>query len=230
MTGRRPSPRGRDGFTLIELLVVIAIIAVLIGLLLPAVQSAREAARRAQCVNNLKQISLAASNYADVVGTLPMGWPLEWDYAHSLTLGSRHSVFVALLLFLEQRAIFDAVNFNFTVYTAQNQTIHGVGLATLRCPSDPAVMNQTTLPTGTFGVDPVLMHHGSYATNDGTWLLYWQQDPIPQTSMNGPFYLSSKVRYADITDGTSNTFLFGEHGHAYLAPSIQRFAKVAVSL
>src|SRR5688500_5993806 len=100
---RRDSPRSdRDGFTLIELLVVIAIIGILIGLLLPAVQSAREAARRVQCTNNLKQIALAMHNYIDAAGTLPMGVPFRTE-AISGESWTNHSIFVSLLPYLEQK-------------------------------------------------------------------------------------------------------------------------------
>src|SRR5207248_3042102 len=110
------------GFTLIELLAVIAIIAVLIGLLLPAVQSAREAARRAHCLNNLKQIALAAHNYLDAVGALPQGMPFRRaDFDPQLWFGSnQHSVFVALLPHLEQQPLFNAVNFDVDIWSAPN--------------------------------------------------------------------------------------------------------------
>src|SRR5215472_12251325 len=100
----------RKGFTLIELLVVIAIIAVLIALLLPAVQSAREAGRRAQCTNNLKQITLAALNYQDAVGCFPMG--SSYKASTMGWLNYSHSVFVALLPYFEQKTLYDATNFN----------------------------------------------------------------------------------------------------------------------
>src|SRR5262245_33497814 len=107
---------GRGGFTLIELLVVITIIAVLIGLLLPAVQSAREAARRAQCTNNLKQIALAAQNYLDTNLVLPQGMPFQVDGNNpgATAFGqvwNAHSVFVAMLPQLEQQPLFNGINF-----------------------------------------------------------------------------------------------------------------------
>ena len=102
------------GFTLIELLVVIAIIAVLIALLLPAVQGAREAARRAQCVNNLKQIGIALHNYHDAHGILPIGCQgfQSWDTSCSY-FPRLHSMFTAILPYVEQATVFNAVNFSF---------------------------------------------------------------------------------------------------------------------
>jgi prepilin-type N-terminal cleavage/methylation domain-containing protein/prepilin-type processing-associated H-X9-DG protein len=218
----RPShPVGdRSAFTLIELLVVIAIIAVLIGLLLPAVQSAREAARRTQCVNNLKQIALAAHSYLDAVGALPQGMPFQvnGNAPGASALGqvsTAHSVFVAMLPQLEQQPLFNAINFNMNMYNAPNFTVHGVGIGTLRCPSDYGVSEPRTLPDGSMQ-DPgaVTMRYTSYTGNAGTWVLWFQQDLPPQRYMNGLFHIRSAVRLAEITDGTSNTMIFGEHAHS----------------
>ena len=110
----RQSRSVRQGFTLIELLVVIAIIAVLIGLLLPAVQQAREAARRMQCANNLKQIALAANNYHDAYGCYPQGVQFTFDFSTS----GHH---VALLPYLEQVPLFNAMNFDWVVPCVRRQ-------------------------------------------------------------------------------------------------------------
>src|SRR5262245_54605608 len=123
MSGPNRRRAGRPGFTLIELLVAISVIGVLIALLLPAVQSAREAARRLQCTNHLKQIALAAQNYLSAVGTLPQGMPFQVDMntpgatAWGQTYVS-HSVFVSLLPFLEQQPVFDRVNFQVSIFNA----------------------------------------------------------------------------------------------------------------
>ena len=108
---RRSSSRSiSTGFTLIEILVVIAIIVVLISLLLPAVQNAREAARRAQCSNNLKQLALAAANYHNIYGSYPIGvqFTFGWNTA---------SHWVAMLPQLEQKPLFDSMNFDWNLYS-----------------------------------------------------------------------------------------------------------------
>ena len=109
-------PMNRNAFTLIELLVVIAIIAVLIGLLLPAVQMAREAARRAHCVNNLKQLALALHNYADANGVLPMGYCNQWCEWLPDAMCISHGPFVAMLPQIEQQALYNAENFDRNVF------------------------------------------------------------------------------------------------------------------
>src|SRR5690348_12805922 len=122
--------RSQRGFTLIELLVVIAIISVLIALLLPAVQAAREAARRTQCVNNLKQIVLATNNYHDAWGCYPQGVQFTFNYSTA----SQH---VALLPFLEQVPLFNLVNFDWNMNSYENTTIWGaVRPMVFVCPSD----------------------------------------------------------------------------------------------
>src|SRR5512135_1606395 len=114
----------RRGFTLIELLVVIAIIAVLISLLLPAVQSAREAARRAQCVNNMKQLGIAMHNYHDVVGSFPTSfWRNTIDQGQTAANGTnRHSWFAMILPYIEQTNIYNAMNFSVGVGGRINAT------------------------------------------------------------------------------------------------------------
>jgi prepilin-type N-terminal cleavage/methylation domain-containing protein/prepilin-type processing-associated H-X9-DG protein len=210
----------RRGFTLVELLVVISVVGVLIALLLPAVQAAREAARCIQCKNNLKQIALAALNYHDVNNALPQGimdqqsFPTPSPYPHTTT----GSIFVSLLPYLEEKPVFDAVNFNLNMYNAPNFTISGVGIGALWCPSDFNVSQSKTLPDGSL-LDPgaVTMHYSSYAGNAGTWFLDWGQQPVPQDGkMNGLFHINSAVTFAQITDGTSNTMAFGERAHSLL--------------
>lgn len=144
------------GFTLIELLVVIAIIGVLIALLLPAVQSAREAARRAQCTNNLKQIGLACHNYVDAMGSFPANLYLHPNYATSTYSWNNSSWLVFLLPYMEQRAVYNAVNFNIMWGTTrlgnwnamylgtQNTTVRQTVLSSLLCPSDSSNAQDTS--------------------------------------------------------------------------------------
>src|SRR5262249_14504515 len=128
----------RPGWTLIELLVVIAIVGILIALLLPAVQAAREAARRLQCTNNLKQLALAALNYESANGVLPSSsWCGNRGRGPFGEPGYGHSQFAYMLNFLEQSAVFNAQNFSWGHYGSENSTVAGTLINALVCPSDP---------------------------------------------------------------------------------------------
>jgi prepilin-type N-terminal cleavage/methylation domain-containing protein/prepilin-type processing-associated H-X9-DG protein len=221
--------RARRGFTLIELLVVIAIIGVLIALLLPAVQAAREAARRAQCVNNLKQIALAAQNYHDQYGSFPIGSPIQLDPLLGYAAES-NSTFVAMLGQFEQQPLFNAVNFSRSIYVMENQTVFKTGLSTLWCPSDGRI-------TRTSSIGPYLnspnfqFKFTSYAGNTGTYfpeVLLWgtfgtnPNDPAYMNRaapLNGIYTYNMTRRIADVTDGTSNTFIYGERANGMFVAS-----------
>ncbi len=233
MTSRSTTGSTR-GFTLIELLVVIAIIAVLIALLLPAVQSAREAAHRAQCTNNLKQLGLAALNYEQGTGVLPGGSYSSWDPYHNYW-SANFSCFVHMLPYFEQQPMYSATNFNLTRYNVQNMTIAGVKVASLSCPSDltdsvPILPNPPsgTTPGWNFGYDqyPTTQQFNqaftSYGGCSGTFISKYyigikSTNPTQVLAqMNGIIYADGAVKIAAITDGTSNTFLFGERAKALL--------------
>jgi prepilin-type N-terminal cleavage/methylation domain-containing protein/prepilin-type processing-associated H-X9-DG protein len=215
--------RRRRGFTLIELLVVIAIIGVLIALLLPAVQAAREAARRAQCTNNLKQLALAAHNYMGAVGSLPMGMGLQISAAAPTSgVWTNAGVFVPLTMYAEQQQLFNAINFDVNIYDWQNTTINAAGWSTLWCPSDAGVEKpQSTGYVLTSFTPPMNMMYTSYAGCAGTWFTSQFAGTAGSNNMNGVIFSRSSIKYSDILDGTSNTIAFGEHAHTFLSPDDQ---------
>jgi prepilin-type N-terminal cleavage/methylation domain-containing protein/prepilin-type processing-associated H-X9-DG protein len=236
----------RRGFTLIELLVVIAIIAVLISLLLPAVQSAREAARRAQCTNNLKQIALAAMNYHDVNGVFPIGSPLKGDPAvGGWYLVEDQSTFVSMLGQFEQQPLYNAMNFSRSIYSGPNRTVYITGVSSLWCPSDAQIIGKVG-HAGAYADNPDLAYaFTSYAGCTGTWFAEFLQGtngstpvicpyvvlyPQPPSScanftpmnnsINGVYRYSSCTSIAAITDGTSNTMFYGERANGLFPPSL----------
>jgi prepilin-type N-terminal cleavage/methylation domain-containing protein/prepilin-type processing-associated H-X9-DG protein len=226
MSGYRCRWSGRRGFSLIELLVVISVIAILVGLLLPAVQSAREAARRIQCTNNLKQIALATHGYVDSWTTLPRGGFLQQAFAGSGLYDPTGApyvsggVFLLLLPYVEQRPLYNGMNFDVNVFTAINATISATGLSTLWCPSDSGMSNRRMVPDGSFyDPGPFPVNYTSYAGNYGIWSQGW----LPQYNgqLNGLFLREAVVSLASVTDGSSNTLAFGEHAQAILNPSDQ---------
>jgi prepilin-type N-terminal cleavage/methylation domain-containing protein len=184
--------RRLGGFTLVELLVVIAIIGVLVALLLPAVQSAREAARRMQCSNNLKQIALAAHNYHDSHKMLPPG---STDAKLSGSTG-----FAAILPYLEQANLYNEYNFSKGNSEPENLQVVSQRIKTYICPSCYFVRK---VPI--HGCDANDRAPGTYAFSTSTGDPYSISDGAIVNALTPP------TRLASITDGTSNTFLAGEN-------------------
>lgn len=203
----------RRAFTLIELLVVIAIIAVLIALLLPAVQQAREAARRSQCKNNLKQIGIAFHNYHDAHGVLPPGY-IDNDPLANVTNQNMLGWGTFILPFVDQGPLFnligqsgacaaswptvsDMTTSSSTVPTPYAKTV----LQTFLCPTDPGS-----------GINTKVHSYGksNYTGVGGSGY----RSSSPTAHPTGTFYDNSRVSLRDVTDGSSNTAMVGERGSA----------------
>jgi prepilin-type N-terminal cleavage/methylation domain-containing protein len=210
----------RAAFTLIELLVVVAIIAVLIALLLPAVQQAREAARRSQCKNNLKQLGLAMHNYHDTFGAFPPGWiAATRGVGPDVNGGLNGFGWGAMILpMMEQAPVYNQFRFEYSMTdatgTPSNRSLLATPLPTFRCPSDPAPGTWQMLnPTGTTTIAEVASTNyialfGLRAIEE-CYLL----PPGQACRAEGIFYHNSRVRMADITDGSSQTLMMGERVH-----------------
>ena len=208
----RSTTRLKSGFTLIELLVVIAIIAILIALLLPAVQQAREAARRTQCRNNLKQQGIGLHNYHDVFNTFPPGYtarnpsatvPMTPMTPVASETGPGFAWSFAILPQMDQANVANQVDTNGNAQDAANlAAVLQTTLTAFLCPSDPApnvfdvpdtASNTYTLPRSNYAG---ILGYASVTMNAG--------------NASGVFYRNSRTRFRDITDGTSNTICVGE--------------------
>jgi prepilin-type N-terminal cleavage/methylation domain-containing protein/prepilin-type processing-associated H-X9-DG protein len=220
--------RRRVGFTLVELLVVIAIIGILIALLLPAVQAAREAARRAQCSNNLKQLSLAVLLYEDQHKRLPPGstggydaknqtFPAPFSEPNSSCCPFGHFGWSAVILpFMEQQSLYNTIDFTVQAYVlSMPESSRGWGSPDRgpvgNAKNAPAANSQpsTFVCPSAHRVQPKNIHK-DYAINGGSGNLCCVERIGPQ---DGVAWMRSNVKLGEITDGTSNTYLFLECAH-----------------
>ncbi len=235
--------RSRSGFTLIELLVVIAIIGVLVALIMPAVQAARESANRAKCQNNLKQLGLAAQEYHDTFNSFPSGWLCQtpvYDSMGNLLYGDKNycalpsqqyqtymwNGLVGLFLKLEQANLYNEINFMLAPYpgpppndpTGANTTSVRRTIDGLFCPSNRRATSSTV--TGMLKAGP-----SDYRGNMAAGMVLPGSNPNCPTQDasnpacciydNGVTFQNSQVSIADITDGTTNTMLIGESLQGY---------------
>jgi prepilin-type N-terminal cleavage/methylation domain-containing protein/prepilin-type processing-associated H-X9-DG protein len=204
-----------QGFTLVELLVVIAIIGVLVALLLPAVQTAREAARRMQCTNNLKQLGLAIHNYHDVQNRFPSGFIFQapgmtgrGDRARRAPGFSWHTF---ILPHIEQQAIYSSLNFGLGLWQQPNRQLVATPLKAAVCPSanNPSKNFRVGTSSDASGFDNPGIAGTNYVGCAGSFVqsAYYDQ---PEPRRNGIIIEDSNLRFSNVTDGTSNTFLVGE--------------------
>ena len=220
-----PAKHKRRGFTLVELLVVIAIIGLLVALLLPAVQSARSAARRTQCMNNLRQLGLAIHNYHDTESRLP-GIEIDWDRIPGSNFFNEWSWRTSLLPYIEQQARFDQFNFdqNYTSFFAANREVGSIPVADYTCPDDPRSTQTYTWAQAGGMITPLTGYMASAGTVDTSYA-----GPNPRKHRyDGLFVTNNKGRaprnfnsgrrgrisisIKHVTDGLSKTIAVGERG------------------
>ncbi|QDT78224.1 Type II secretion system protein G precursor [Gimesia maris] len=216
--------QGTRGFTLIELLVVIAIIAILIALLLPAVQQAREAARRSQCKNNLKQIGLALHMYHDTVNALPPGWIAQHPTTNQpYWLGRPGWGWASRVLpYLEQQNVQDnLIDFDLPMLDSFHETVRTTSIPVFICPSDPGdttfVLKPGPMPMPNYsaGFTDTRVPKSNYAGVFGSVRMIDAGCPTGACVGNGSFVLQKAFRFRDFTDGLSTTLIVGERSSEY---------------
>lgn len=199
----------RRGFTLIELLVVIAIIAILIALLLPAVQKVRDAAARTQCQNNLKQLGLGLHNYHDS----NKKFPAAYTYPPTAAAPYVHCWGVFVLPYIEQDSIFRKYNLNAHFFQAPNAAAIQNSISTFRCPGSPNTGALNTTPGGLIpGVPGFQAAKSDYAPTSGILGSLWDiiVGPPAQGDRHGIIRANLYTRMTDVADGTSNTIMLAE--------------------
>jgi prepilin-type N-terminal cleavage/methylation domain-containing protein/prepilin-type processing-associated H-X9-DG protein len=229
--------RKHSGFTLIELLVVLSVIAILVALLLPAVQAAREAARRIQCVNNLKQIGLALHSYHDALGSLPVT-SVRYQGDPSCIgcgYGALYTFRTLILPQLEQGQLYNAINFSYLFSPSGlgdllgvpvNSTVASSTVAVYVCPSD----RDSPPEIGAYGAGhlPVPIPGSNYVASAGTAIALgntWGGFPCSVAAANdGAMFEFHAVRWNEVLDGLSNTLLIGEYGSGSSCPREDWFA------
>jgi prepilin-type N-terminal cleavage/methylation domain-containing protein/prepilin-type processing-associated H-X9-DG protein len=204
----RIHPR-RSAFTLIELLVVIAIIAILIGLLLPAVQKVRDAAARAQCQNNLKQIALALHNYHDAQRSFPPGYASGVG-SNGEDLGPGWGWAAFILPQMEQQPLLTQITFTVAIEAPQHASPRTTNVKSYLCPADTPPPTIPVGPASASGQLTSITCQLAVASYTGCFGV-----AEPGVDGDGVFFRNSQIRIGDITDGTSNTLLAGERTYRY---------------